>query len=700
MVNLRHKLNHTINHLDSILDYTQIPRTDDEIIKEYPYLQHIVELLGKEIKTALRRLDETQEELERVSYMVENSTGTDKDDAISDYNKTLKQARNYVYLINDLLVQIDSPYFGRVDFKRNRTETFPEAVIKSYIGKFAYFDPQTRQSLITDWRAPIANLYYNNAGPVKNVAFTSPLGVQSGDLIKKAQYDITAGRIINIYDAQTGNASADAYLLSQLNKKIGKKLSDIVSTIQDLQNTIIREKTDRPVIIQGVAGSGKTTILLHRIAYLLYDKTKGINPENSLIIAPNKMFLDYISDVLPSLGVHDIGKNTYLYWAKTVLGWDDKYLLSSEKDNLFVKEFKGSTEFIQIVNDFMNDFEEDLMDKITKGLPSRIVLRIKQRYSTLKAEASFLSIEERANLAVEYSFAQEQFNNKTTGNFMGNLERQQQKVRELKLMIRRRTNVTSLYTELFKFAYIYKGRGLTDKQIKELREHTLKTLVKKKSSIYFKAEDLAPMVLIHFKLFGYKEFMKDYIAVDEAQDLSLFQLLTLYAISKNSNITIAGDLAQSIVPPFYIKDWNDLIELLGNDSYYHQLDKCYRTTVEIIEFANTILRSISQNRTSCRKLFCVMAKLLKQLHSLNRYTWVKQRMSPRFLKQLIHSLKKVRSRVLWFVGTLVTQTKYLLNSRKLKQRFHDHFLHTTRKITMKAFLYYQLSAQKASSLTQ
>jgi DNA helicase-2/ATP-dependent DNA helicase PcrA len=576
-----------VNNIATFQDIADSPYTS-----EYPYLVNLITLLANEINEKHGQVLEHQRELEDIKQKIESTTGDDKSESIGDYNNTFKETKRVVEDLNRLLDQVSAPYFGKIIFDRKADQTFPSGQITSYIGKFAYFDQDSKRPLITDWRAPIANLYYMHQGPTKAVSFESPAGVQNGDLKEKTQFDIAMGRITNVYNSQTGNAAADSFLLAQLKRKIGKKLTDIVSTIQGQQNSIIREGIDGPMIIQGVAGSGKTTILLHRIAYLLYKYQKEIATENSLIIAPSKMFLDYISEILPSLGVDQILRNTYLYWAKSVLGWDDDHLISSEVDDLDVKTFKGSPEFIKIVDKYISDFEADLFEKIKDPLKDKIAARY---YEIGKLHPS-LSMFEKMNLSTEYAFSQLQFIYQTTGNFMGDLESQEKRQREILSYIKKRTDVVKLYHELFKFEYLFKNAGINKSLADKVRDYSLKTLVSEKRVNYYKYEDLAPLIWMYFKIYGTDDNIRDYVAVDEAQDMSLFQLLTLHKISKNGNITIAGDLAQSIIQPFYLSDWNQLIDIYsqyyGSTTKYHHLDKCYRTTIEVIEFANEIIKGL------------------------------------------------------------------------------------------------------------
>lgn len=578
-----------------IKDVKQISDIDDkhsnyfEFPKDIDYLITLIKLLSKDIDIQHNKVLILQKELEELKFLIESFTGDDKNESIADYNSTFKTATRVIGDLNRLLDQISSPYFGRITFERRANKEIPAGKVISYIGKNAYFDKETNRALVTDWRAPIANLYYMNQGPTKNVSFQTPVGLQEGDLTEKTQFDISMGRINSVYESQTGNATADAFLLSQLSKKIGKKLTDIVSTIQDQQNKIIRDEINKPMIIQGVAGSGKTTILLHRIAYLLYGYKDQISTENSLIIAPSKMFLDYISEILPSLGVDQIHRNTYLYWCKSILNWDDRNLISTLPDDLEVKTFKSSTLFIRLIEKFVKDFEKDLFDKINDPIKNQIATR----YYDLEKLHPNLSINEKLELAVKYAFAQIQFTNKTTGNFFGDLDKNNKREKDVLDYIRRRVSALKLYKELFQFEYIFKEFDIDKKLVEKVRSQSLNILQTNGNISYYKIEDLAPLVWLHFKLFGTHDYQRDYIAIDEAQDMSPFQLLTLAKVAKNQNITIAGDLAQAIIEPFYLSDWQEITllfkEYFNCEVNFHQLDKCYRTTVEIIEFANKII---------------------------------------------------------------------------------------------------------------
>ncbi|MCD4811801.1 AAA family ATPase [bacterium] len=578
MQDFKKYLNPFYKDIKQVQDFSDVVFKDDLEKKEYPYLENITKINVKSIEWLLPRLDQLTQELEDQIQIVEQETGDDAAAAKSIYNQILQEIQTTVDRINRDLIKVDSPYFGKIIFTPEDTRTKKDMDI--YIGKFAITDENSRVPLVVDWRAPIANLYYQNSGPTKKVHFQAPVGKREGELKEKRQFEISRTRIQNIYNAKTGNTAADAFLLSQLDSRIGKKLADIVSTIQAQQNEIIREEINKPVIIQGVAGSGKTTILLHRLAYLFFNYKDKILPEKSLIVAPNRMFLDYISDVLPNLGVHGVNTLTYLFWGKKVLNWDNRFSVSTEKINIEHKEYKGSTKFLKFLDTYFNDFEESLLENIPYSR-SDIISR---RYFELKESFPHISMKERLNLAIDYAFAQNQFKTKQTGSYDNSLNIQNEKKKKILAYMKRNLNPYRLYKEIF-----------TKKLIpKDICKYTLTGLRYKNAHRYFRTEDLAPIVYLQLKIQGTRDFEQEYIVIDECQDLSHIEIATLASIAKNGNITLAGDLAQSIIPPFYIRDWDtvkNLIKDMGHtDISYHELNRCYRTTIEIIEFANKIFR--------------------------------------------------------------------------------------------------------------
>lgn len=573
-------LNPLYKEVGALANFDDLVNISDLEKEEYPTLKEVTEIKAKEVSLLLPRLDELEKELEHQVQLIEAESDLDeKASAKAVYNQILERIEELVERINRELITLDSPYFGKIVFRPYSSRTDKDVVL--YIGKFALIDKKTHRPLITDWRSPVANIYYENSGPCENVSYIAPVGERKGDLIQKRQFQISRARIKGIYDAKSGNVAADEFLLSQLNERLGKKLQDIVSTIQLQQNQIIRDRLRKPILIQGVAGSGKTTILLHRLAYLFYAHKSEINQNNALVIAPNQMFIDYVSDVLPDLGVEHVDTETYLFWGKQVLGWGDFHTISREEEDLTFKKYKGSLEFIEVLDRYFEIFEKQLLENIPYSRKDRIT----KRYYELKKEFPDIEMKERLELATDYAFVQKQFQQGRTGFFDNTNDTDMEVKRNIYSYFKRNCNVYTLYKNLFKSSFVSK----------DISTYTLKGLAQKGRFRTYRMEDLAPMIYLHFKIEGTKLYKKDYVMVDEAQDVSFVQLATLLKVAKNGNITIAGDLAQSIIPPFYIKDWNDVCTLIKDvtkkDTEYYQLQKCYRTTIEIVEFANRIFKN-------------------------------------------------------------------------------------------------------------
>ena len=574
------------SRLDDILDFSNVTYKNKLEEEEYPHLRQTVKTIGSKIKKTNTFREKLKPQIEDALFAVSQETGDDRVDAFKVYNALLKKMYAYIDQINADLNVLHSPYFGKIVFRNDKTKRASDI----YIGKFGLFDEETNKPLISDWRAPIANLYYENSGPRDNVEFEAPAGKITGDLLQKRQFEISDGRFKQIYDIRTGNASADEFLLSELSSRSGKKLVDIVSTIQNTQNKIIRAPINSPIILQGVAGSGKTTILLHRLAYIAYTFKDKISMDKSLLLAPNKMFIDYISELLPNLGVFDVATNTYISLSKAILKWDDTYIFADVADDNEIKRIKGSLQFYKGLNLAFSNF----LDSLFAEIPDPTSLVIESRFRELSTNPHASAILERLELAVQYAFAQLQYKGGIAGDFMGRLAHLQKREKKILKFLHKQFDIRRLYLSLLKDSESFEQAGISKEALAQVEAYTRQYFNVVGKLKYYKSEDLPLLLSIKLQLTDPKEFQKDLIMIDEAQDYSIAQLLTMAKLAKNGNLMLAGDVAQAIVPPFYITDWQEVVDAIkeetGFESQFFQLNKCYRTTIEIIDYTNEFLK--------------------------------------------------------------------------------------------------------------
>ena len=295
------------------------------------------------------------------------------------------------------------PYFARIDFK----EDGEEKVSQCYLGKVGMSD-YDNNIITVDWRAPIASMYYDSN--VGKTSYEAPAGTITGDLLIKRQIDIENGELQRIQDVDT--VSNDEILKPYLGVTADNRLKNIVSTIQSEQNDIIREKLQKNMIIQGVAGSGKTTVALHRIAYLVYNHQKKINPDQYMVIGPNSFFLDYISSVLPDLDANQVSQLTFEDLIKDYIEEDllinsaeyqliDSLLANNE--NLSISKYKNSLKYKKAIDKYMVDFDSKVVqnnDFIIRGvtvLPQSVMRLI---YDDTAENSRYTDIESRISRAV------------------------------------------------------------------------------------------------------------------------------------------------------------------------------------------------------------------------------------------------------------------------------------------------------------
>ena len=584
----------------------------------------------EKLKQVCQKLDTEEKELEN------NLAKTD-----SSYEKDSYVRAHLVYLGHKKIIDLrkikTKPYFARIDFKANGEEKE-----QLYIGKLSIIDSQTQEPIIIDWRAPISNLYYD--GRIGKSHYKSPGGNVEGEISLKRQYFIE-NQILEKYSDIDLKAN-DELLQVALEEKADDRLKNIVATIQGEQNNIIRADMNKALIVQGVAGSGKTTIALHRIAYLIYNWDKEFDPENFMIIAPNKFFLNYISGVLPDLGVENVKQYTFEDLAYEIIGKKLKISDSNEKLVTIVnKEFddinhgdvdtiiaesklKSSIEFKNVVDGYLKCLEENYLPKEDFILEIVRIMRYDNIQKLFCDTYKDLDFEKRINEVKKHIFSKIKNNkdviektiiqkrtfkiNKMLKDDSLSEEEKRQKRIEifeesedvLKKLDRDNMNIVNFYfnkinkkdcLELYKdFINNYVFDHIDNEIIGSyLVRNTMKNL--NNGEITF--EDLAPIIYIHYKVFGTKvKTALRHVIVDEAQDYGEFQFSVLKTILKSNSMTILGDIAQGVHSYRGIENWKKFMDVEfpdGNVSYT-TLEKTYRTTKDIMKKANEVIDKLPE----------------------------------------------------------------------------------------------------------
>ncbi|HWJ80221.1 MAG TPA: RNA polymerase recycling motor HelD, partial [Niallia sp.] len=260
----------------------------------------------------------------------------------------------------------NSPYFGRIDFKEKGEE-----VESIYIGITSFMDKNNEEFYIYDWRAPISSIYYDySPGPA---SYKTPTEIIEGDLLLKRQFIIREGKLINLFD--TGVTIGDDLLLEVLGNNASSMMKSIVATIQKEQNQIIRNEKSRILLVQGVAGSGKTSAALQRVAYLLYKHRESLKSDNIMLFSPNPLFNSYVSTVLPELGEENMRQSTFYEYLNSRIGKgyqvEDsfsplEYLLTGTNEEERTKrlqgiEYKSSLAFKQKIDAYVEKLIQDGM---------------------------------------------------------------------------------------------------------------------------------------------------------------------------------------------------------------------------------------------------------------------------------------------------------------------------------------------------
>ncbi len=549
----------------------------------------------------------------------------------TEYGQLLTTAAFY-QMSNDewesLKRALPKPYFARVDF----TPADSGVSERLYIGKTSLFQRDNQEQLIIDWRSPIANLYYD--GRLGHVSYTSEGEAYDGEITLKRQLMIEDGELTDLRDIDL--TTVDELLQETLAKSSVSRLTEIVATIQEEQNEIIRADLNKPVIVQGAAGSGKTTIALHRISYFLYHYKDQFNPADLLILTPTALFMDYIQEALPELGAERVRQATYAQYVEEAIGKkiplvEDRKLievLGGESAAARLAGLKGSELFQRILDHYFEEIKSGLYFHEDFKVDSFKLYQASQLNHLLTQEYTYLPLYKRLDkikrvlqqqvkshkdvmlkkIIAHYDVKMEKGLNfkgaeeKRKAYISEVLKRKDLRLNHIKAEMRtaatrymksiKKHDTFTHYKQLFtspERLCDYAQGMLSETDAADLCTYSQKIFAKKK----YEAEDVGPLLYLHAKLYGIQPGQKaKNVVIDEAQDYSFLQISALKTALETDMFTLVGDLAQGIHSYRSITSWQEVAEKIFPRASYKELKKSYRTTIEIMNEANRLLEKL------------------------------------------------------------------------------------------------------------
>ncbi len=581
--------------------------SERELKKEKDYLKAVLYILEKEIQKNNSKIEELSDTIKKeLKYTWDYDNQADLNEWANNMMKIERKSLSAISKTDknrSYFKMLKSAYFARIDFETEND------IIPVYIGIATLSDGT--DFYVYDWRAPISSMFYDyEMGEAK---YTTPEGNEiKGKIILKRQYKIEGENIVQIFD--TDMQIIDDILKQMLGSKSSDKMRNIVNTIQKEQNKIIRKRDVDLLVVQGPAGSGKTSVAMHKIAYLLYAEKNNINNSNILIISPNDIFSDYISNVLPEIGEDNVYQTTFMDFIRGHLDFKIKGSLNDLYEEVYKTNPKSKTKsveynsimlkygatYINLLENYISSKRNEILGISDIIIDGKVVIEksyLEKLASELESNGVSLLTQgkrliEKIVLHLTIKLGAKQ--NATIQKIKKALEANLNKLK-----------VKSLFTDLYSnedrfvnmIEEIYNVTGTSAKNrlsIKSLHDifvYTSSLLAK--NTIPF--EDVVGYLYLKDRILGSSVQSKiKYVLIDEAQDYTIMQYRILAHLFKRANITILGDINQSIMPFASHKNYESIINILKQDrpgiKYdMNYLTKTYRSTYEINMFCKHII---------------------------------------------------------------------------------------------------------------
>lgn len=540
--------------------------TEEEYLSEAKRINEVEDVLKQKLGVVEEKIGGQKIKVnEALEYITSQFASMDKQEKASASGMLEQADVELIQLVDKRAIlkrQIDSPYFGRIDFVADDTRDTD----RIYVGVAHLSNEKDLLApYICDWRAPICSMYYDyEKGRAK---YSAPLGDIEGEITLKRQYKIKGGALQFVFDSDL--TIGDDILQQTLSQNVDSKMKNIVSTIQKEQNKIIRGDIAQTLIVQGVAGSGKTSIALHRVAFLLYKYKDKIRSKDIMIISPNKIFSDYISNVLPELGEQNICEITFKEIAFENLRDD---IVFEDREDMLEDLIKGNTHRRHEIEkktskEFCDNLQKYLKEKIVAEFEAEDIVVgdcviTKEKLNELYYERyKDLDVAKRIDYIADYCCDEINFTNEHGGGVYSRLKNRLYKMFKNTNLIEIYENFLATQDLVFEFS----DAGVV------------------------KYEDVAPIMFIKDYFVGLTpDKSVKYLLIDEMQDYSPIHFLLFNKIYKCPK-TILGDIYQCFDRDLGDDYLQTLKNIYGTNSLLLYMNKSYRSTVEIAHFAQKIL---------------------------------------------------------------------------------------------------------------